>query len=117
MHEEAYEISETVAEKINTAKKSGRKIVAVGTTVTRTLESAWRDGSVKPERNTTRLFIHPPFRFNVVDQLLTNFHLPGSTLIMLVAALAGRDFVLEAYQEAIKQKYRFYSFGDCMLIQ
>ena len=117
MHEEAYEISETVAEKINTAKKSRRKIVAVGTTVTRTLESAWQDGSVKPGNAATRLFIHPPFRFNVVDQLLTNFHLPGSTLIMLVAALAGREFVLEAYQEAIKQKYRFYSYGDCMLIQ
>ena len=117
MHEEVYEISETVAEKIDNAKIAGRKVVAVGTTVTRTLESAWRDGSLTPGSATTRLFIHPPFRFNVVDQLLTNFHLPGSTLIMLVAALAGRGFVMEAYQEAINQRYRFYSYGDCMLIQ
>lgn len=116
MHEETYEIPESVAEKINQAKHSGRKVVAVGTTVTRTLESAWADGEVKPGTSTTRLFIYPPFSFKVIDQLLTNFHLPGSTLIMLVAAFSNREFTLEAYQEAIRECYRFYSYGDCMFI-
>jgi len=117
MHEEKYFISEGAAEKINSAKNSGRKIIAVGTTVTRTLESAWAKNGVVAGDGQSNLFIYPPYQFNVVDQLLTNFHLPGSTLIMLVAALAGRNFVLEAYQEAISQKYRFYSYGDCMLVQ
>jgi S-adenosylmethionine:tRNA ribosyltransferase-isomerase len=90
--------------------------LAVGTTVVRALESAWQDGRLLSGKRSTDLFIRPGSEFNVVDRLLTNFHLPRSTLLMLVAAFAGRELILEAYQEAMQQKYRFYSYGDCMLV-
>ncbi len=117
MHEEEFFVSEETATKINQAKKRGRKIVAVGTTATRTLESAWKDGCLQAGPQKTDLFIYPPYRFHVVDQLLTNFHLPESTLLMLVSAFADREFVLDAYREAVQEEYRFYSYGDCMLIR
>lgn len=116
MLEERYAISPSVARKINTAKKKGRPIVAVGTTVVRALESAVKDGEVRPHARSTSLYIYPGFTFQVVDRLLTNFHLPRSTLLMLVSAFAGRDLILKAYEEAIRERYRFYSYGDCMLI-
>ncbi len=113
MHAEQFCISAEAADKIN---KAGR-IVAVGTTTVRTLESAVRaDGKLVAQTGWTDLFIYPPYHFRVVDVLLTNFHLPRSTLLMLVSAFAGREFVLRAYQEAVRERYRFYSYGDCMLI-
>jgi S-adenosylmethionine:tRNA ribosyltransferase-isomerase len=117
MHTEHYFISPKNAERITAARKQNRKIVAVGTTSSRTLEAAWRNNSLQSGHHTTDIFIYPPYRFKAVDQLLTNFHLPESTLIMLISALAGKDFIMEAYQCAIREKYRFYSYGDCMLIQ
>jgi S-adenosylmethionine:tRNA ribosyltransferase-isomerase len=117
MHKEYYEISPSVAEKLTVAKKAGRKIVALGTTTVRTLESAWQDNQLKAGISATEIFIHPPYQFKLVDQLLTNFHLPESSLLMLVSAFAGRVNTLRAYQEAIAEKYRFYSYGDCMFIQ
>lgn len=117
MHSETFEISEQAAEQINRAKKEGRKIVAVGTTTVRTLETAFQKfGCIKPCHDHSELFIYPPFEFKVIDNLITNFHLPKSTLLMLVSALAGKDFIFEAYEEAIKNKYRFFSYGDCMYI-
>jgi S-adenosylmethionine:tRNA ribosyltransferase-isomerase len=117
MEEEEYEISAAVAERIHTAKKSGRKIVAIGTTTTRALESACDEtGVLQPGHRRTALFMYPGFRFQVIDGLLTNFHLPRSTLLMLVSAFAGRELVLSAYAEAVAQQYRFYSYGDAMLI-
>ncbi|MCX7974413.1 MAG: tRNA preQ1(34) S-adenosylmethionine ribosyltransferase-isomerase QueA [Candidatus Aminicenantes bacterium] len=120
MLEEWYEISPRTASLINEGKKEGRAIVAVGTTVVRTLESAaeFQEGKVllRPGRRITNLFIYPGYQFKIVDRLLTNFHLPRSTLLMLVAAFAGKEFILKAYQEAVNQKYRFFSYGDCMLI-
>lgn len=120
MLEEWYEISPKAAKIINEAKKESRAVVAVGTTVVRTLESAARSDSdpprVLPGQRTTNLFIYPGYQFQIVDRLLTNFHLPRSTLLMLVAAFAGKDFILQAYQEAVKERYRFFSYGDCMLI-
>lgn len=114
MHSEEYEISEETAETINSAK--GR-VIAVGTTCVRALESAaTEDGKVVPGRRSTDLFITPGYQFRVVDALITNFHLPGSTLLVLVSAFAGRELVLSAYQQAIQMRYRFYSFGDAMLI-
>jgi S-adenosylmethionine:tRNA ribosyltransferase-isomerase len=102
-----------VAEKINAAKR----IVAIGTTSVRVLEtSAARNGRVAAGGGSTDIFIHPPFDFRVIGALLTNFHLPRSTLLMLVSAFAGREFVLRAYAEAVRERYRFYSYGDCMLI-
>lgn len=115
MHSEYYEISEESANKLNEAKKNGKRIVSVGTTSTRTLESAYDNGFKKTCANTS-IFIYPGYEFKAVDSLITNFHLPKSTLIMLVSALAGREFILKAYQEAVKEKYRFFSFGDAMLI-
>jgi S-adenosylmethionine:tRNA ribosyltransferase-isomerase len=113
MHAERFSISSSAAGRINSA---GR-IVAVGTTVVRVLESAERtDGNLVPQEGSTDIFIYPPFQFRAVDALLTNFHLPRSTLFMLVSAFAGREFLLRAYQEAICERYRFYSYGDCMLI-
>jgi S-adenosylmethionine:tRNA ribosyltransferase-isomerase len=113
MHSERLEISTDAAARVNEAQR----IVAVGTTSLRVLESANRqNGQLVPQSGTTDIFIYPPFRFQVVDALLTNFHLPRSTLIMLVSAFAGRDFVRRAYDEAIREKYRFFSYGDCMLI-
>lgn len=117
MHSEEFEISEDTAQAVNNAKKDGRKIIAVGTTTVRTLETAFSQfGEVKACRSASELFIYPPYEFKVVDNLITNFHLPKSTLLMLVSALAGKDFIFDAYREAIAQKYRFYSYGDCMYI-
>jgi len=114
MHFEEFEVSEIAAAKITTA----RKILAVGTTTVRTVESLMRQfGEIRPGKGRTNMFIYPPFEFRRVDTLLTNFHLPGSTLLMLVAAFAGREFVLEAYREAVKERYRFFSYGDCMLVR
>jgi S-adenosylmethionine:tRNA ribosyltransferase-isomerase len=116
MLEEWYSISPTAAREINEAKTAGRPLTAVGTTVVRALESAWHDGKLRSGRRGTSLFIYPGFEFHVVDRLLTNFHLPKSTLLMLVAAFAGRDLVLHAYREAVRKRYRFFSYGDGMLI-
>ena len=117
MDSEAFEISEETAELINRAKAQGKKIVAVGTTTVRTLESAYKIyGEIKACKSASNLFIYPPYEFKVVDKLITNFHLPKSTLLMLVSALATKDFIFEGYAEAIKEKYRFYSYGDCMFI-
>ncbi len=120
MPEEWYTISPRAASVINQAKKEGRPVVAVGTTVVRTLESSYEENQervkVLPGRRVTRLFIYPGYRFRVVDRLLTNFHLPRSSLLLLVAAFAGRELILKAYEEAVKQRYRFFSYGDCMLI-
>lgn len=117
MHSETFEISEKAAEQINRAKAEGGKIVAVGTTTVRTLETAYKKfGCIKACHDHSELFIYPPYEFKVIDNLITNFHLPKSTLLMLVSALAGKDFIFEAYQEAIENKYRFFSYGDCMYI-
>ncbi len=117
MHSEYYEVSEEAAEKINAAKRSGGRIIAVGTTSCRTIESASDEaGVLLAKSGYTDIFIYPGYRFKVMDGLITNFHLPESTLLMLVSALAGRERVLHAYEEAIREKYRFFSFGDAMLI-
>jgi S-adenosylmethionine:tRNA ribosyltransferase-isomerase len=116
MLEETYRIAPIVAKAVNIAKSRGRPITAVGTTVVRTLESAWQDGAVRPGRRATSLFVRPGFEFHVVDRLLTNFHLPQSTLLMLVSAFAGYNLVMGAYREAVRERYRFFSYGDCMLI-
>ncbi len=117
MHSETFEISEKAAEQINRAKKEGKQIVAVGTTTVRTLETAFQKyGCIKACHDHSELFIYPPYEFKVIDKLITNFHLPKSTLLMLVSALAGKDFIFEAYNEAIKNNYRFFSYGDCMFI-
>ena len=114
---ESYEISDEAAEAINRAKLYGARVLAVGTTTTRALESAAdADGRVRAGRGGTELFIYPSYRFRAVDALLTNFHLPQSSLLMLVSAFAERDLILNAYRHAVAQKYRFYSYGDCMLI-
>lgn len=118
MHHEVYHISEQAAKEINATKAAGHRIIAVGTTSCRTLESAAvSDGVVKAGTSDTGIFIYPGFHFQIIDALITNFHLPQSTLIMLVSALAGRENILHAYQTAVEEKYRFYSFGDAMLIQ
>ncbi len=118
MHSEYYEISEESAEKINRAKREGRRIIAVGTTSVRTLESASdENGFVKPVKDNTEIFIYPPYKFKCVDSLITNFHLPKSTLVMLVSALSTREKTLELYNLAVKEEYRFFSFGDaCMIL-
>ena len=116
MHSEYYEISASAAERLNNAKKNGKRIIAVGTTSTRTLESAY-DNGFKECCNNTSIFIYPGYKFKAIDAQITNFHLPKSTLIMLVSAFAGREFILDAYNEAVKEKYRFFSFGDAMLIK
>ncbi|MBU2514897.1 tRNA preQ1(34) S-adenosylmethionine ribosyltransferase-isomerase QueA [bacterium] len=116
MHEEKFFISETVAQKIETGKKEGRKIVTVGTTTVRTLESAWDNGRLRTGHQKTSLFIYPSYQYKVADQVLTNFHLPQSTLLMLVCAFGGKDFVMNAYEQAVIERYRFFSFGDCMCL-
>ncbi len=117
MHSEYYEIGEEAAETINRAKREGRRIIAVGTTSVRTLESAADEsGYVKACSGNTEIFIYPPYKFKCVDALITNFHLPESTLIMLVAALTGREKVLSLYETAVREGYRFFSFGDAMLV-
>ncbi|OMP67566.1 tRNA preQ1(34) S-adenosylmethionine ribosyltransferase-isomerase QueA [Domibacillus epiphyticus] len=117
MHAEYYTISERTAEAIRETKDNGGRVIAVGTTSVRTLETAARDhGAVKASSGWTDIFIYPGFKFGAIDGMITNFHLPKSTLIMLISALAGQKEVLEAYSEAVKEKYRFFSFGDAMLI-
>jgi S-adenosylmethionine:tRNA ribosyltransferase-isomerase len=116
MLDESYSVPPAVAKAVNAAKASGRPVTAVGTTVVRTLESAWQNGAVRAGRGSASLFITPGFEFHVVDRLLTNFHLPRSTLLMLVAAFAGTELVMRAYAAAVKERYRFFSYGDCMLI-
>ncbi|NLU32335.1 MAG: tRNA preQ1(34) S-adenosylmethionine ribosyltransferase-isomerase QueA [Clostridiaceae bacterium] len=117
MHKEYYSISEQACETINRARKSGNRVIAVGTTSVRVLETAADDsGFVRPGQGETDIFIYPGYRFKAIDGLITNFHLPESTLIMLVCAFAGRDFIMEAYKEAIDRRYRFFSFGDAMFI-
>lgn len=117
MHSEFYMIDEKAADTINAAKRAGGRIICVGTTSCRTLESAAKeDGTIEPTSGWTEIFIYPGYRFKILDALITNFHLPESTLLMLVSALAGREHVLAAYQEAIENKYRFFSFGDAMFI-
>ena len=119
MHEEEFEISPETAELVNAAKRDGRKVLAVGTTSVRSLESAW-DGPgnrLKSGRYRTSIFLYPGKTFRVVDQVFTNFHTPKSTLLMLVSAFAGRDFILDSYRVAVEQKYRFFSYGDAMLLQ
>jgi S-adenosylmethionine:tRNA ribosyltransferase-isomerase len=114
MHQEWFEIENAAAERIAAAKR----VLAVGTTTVRTLETVMlRNQAIVPGLGLTDIFIYPPFKFRRVDSLLTNFHLPKSTLLMLVAAFAGREFILEAYREAVAEKYRFFSYGDCMLIR
>lgn len=118
MHSEFYQISEDAAEKINRTKENGGRIICVGTTSCRTIESAAdENGRIRPCSGWTEIFIYPGYQFKVLDCLITNFHLPESTLLMLVSALAGREHVLAAYEEAVKEKYRFFSFGDAMFIK
>jgi S-adenosylmethionine:tRNA ribosyltransferase-isomerase len=117
MLEERYSISQESARVINTALGEGRPVTAVGTTSVRTLESAASEGRVRPGQDSTRLFIYPGYRFRVVGRLLTNFHLPRSTLLMLTAAFGGYELIMRAYQEAVRERYRFFSYGDCMLIK
>ncbi len=117
MHTEHFYIKEEDVEKINKAKKEGRRVIAVGTTSCRVLESlADENGYVKEFEGDTGIFIYPGYKFKCLDGLITNFHLPQSTLLMLVSALAGKDYIMEAYKEAVKEKYRFFSFGDAMFI-
>ncbi len=117
MEAEWVELGETTAKEIENTKRTGGKVIAVGTTVTRALESfSDRNGGVRSGNGMTSLFIHPPYSFRVIDALVTNFHLPKSTLMMLVSAFTGKDFLMKAYGEAIEKKYRFYSYGDAMLI-
>ena len=118
MHSEFYQIDEEAAKKINHAKENGGRVICVGTTSCRTIESAAdENGRLKACSGWTEIFIYPGYQFKILDCLITNFHLPESTLIMLVSALAGRDHVLAAYEEAVREKYRFFSFGDAMFIE
>ena len=117
MHTEHFYIKQEDADKINNAKKNGKKVIAVGTTSCRVLETvADENGMLKETEGDTSIFIYPGYKFRCVDKLITNFHLPESTLIMLVSALAGKDYIMKAYEEAVNDKYRFFSFGDAMLI-
>jgi len=118
MHSEYYEITDEAAQKINYAKDNGKRVISVGTTSTRTLETITDDnGHVKASSGWTDIFIYPGYKFKLVDGLITNFHLPESTLIMLVSTLAGKENTMNAYKEAVKEKYRFFSFGDAMFIK
>lgn len=117
MHEERWAVGDEAAGAIARARGEGRPILAIGTTVARTLESAWRDGEVRAGSGRTRLFVRPPYSFRAIDALLTNFHLPRSTLLALVMALGGIEEVRAAYREAIRERYRFFSYGDAMLVR
>ena len=118
MHSEHFYIKQEDADKINQAKKSGKRVIAVGTTSCRVLETiANEKGEVKPTEGDTQIFIYPGYKFKCLDGLITNFHLPQSTLLMLVSALAGKDYIIDAYEQAVKEKYRFFSFGDAMFIK
>ena len=117
MHSEYYCIEQSEADKINDTKKNGGRVISVGTTSSRTLESAAdENGNIQASRGWTDIFIYPGYKFKLVDCLITNFHLPESTLLMLVSALAGRESIMNAYEEAVKERYRFFSFGDAMFI-
>lgn len=117
MHSEHYYIKQEDVEKINSAKKNGKRVIGIGTTSCRVLETiADEDGMVKPTEGDTQIFIYPGYKFKCLDGLITNFHLPESTLIMLVSALAGKEYIMKAYNEAVKERYRFFSFGDAMFI-
>lgn len=116
MHSEYYEISQETADRINKAKAEGRRIISVGTTSTRALESAAKDGRLQAGSGWTNIFIYPGYKWQIIDGLITNFHLPKSTLMMLVSALSTREHILAAYKEAVAQRYRFFSFGDAMFI-
>ncbi|HOZ70959.1 MAG TPA: tRNA preQ1(34) S-adenosylmethionine ribosyltransferase-isomerase QueA [Spirochaetales bacterium] len=117
MHREEYSIPAATADAVNAAKRDGRPVVAVGTTSVRTLESAWTEEGLPAAAGSTNIFIYPGYRFKAVDMLFTNFHTPESTLLMLVSAFAGRERILSAYQEAVRERYRFFSYGDAMLIR
>lgn len=117
MHREFYTVSQEAADTVNKAKAEGRRIIAVGTTAVRTLESAGADGTLKAGGSWTNIFIYPGYQFRFVDALVTNFHLPQSTLLMLVSALSSREIMLAAYKKAVEEKYRFFSFGDAMFIK
>jgi S-adenosylmethionine:tRNA ribosyltransferase-isomerase len=117
LHEEWYRITREAAQSVNRALKEKRRVVAVGTTAVRTLEHAGRSGEVEAGSGETSLFIYPGYEFRVVGAMLTNFHLPKSTLLMLVSALGGRELVMKAYEHAVTERYRFYSYGDCMLVE
>ena len=118
MHSEIYKMSKDTADRLNEAKQKGKRIISVGTTSTRTLESIMNKyGKFVECCESTNIFIYPPYEFKAIDALITNFHLPKSTLIMLVSALAGKENIMHAYQIAVKEKYRFFSFGDAMLIK
>ena len=117
MHSEYYEVSEDAARRINAARERGCRVIAVGTTSVRTLESAAVNGRVVAQKGDTQIFIRPGYQYQMVDALITNFHLPGSTLVMLVSALYDREHILEAYRTAVEENYRFFSFGDAMLIE
>jgi len=117
MHAEWVDVSDSVCKSIRQTQKNGGRVMAVGTTVVRSLESAAQGGALKPFQGDTRLFITPGFQFRVVDAMLTNFHLPKSTLLMLVSAFAGKEFILDGYRHAVQQGYRFFSYGDAMLIK
>jgi S-adenosylmethionine:tRNA ribosyltransferase-isomerase len=116
MHSERYEVGQSTVEAISRARRNGGRVIAVGTTSMRTLEAASRDGALRAEQGETRIFIKPGYQFQTVDRLITNFHLPKSTLLMLVSAFAGRDAVMAAYAHAVAERYRFFSYGDAMLI-
>ncbi len=116
MHSEYYKISQETADRINKAKAEGRRIISVGTTSTRALESAAKDGRLQAGSGWTNIFIYPGYKWQIIDGLITNFHLPKSTLMMLVSALSTREHILAAYKEAVAQRYRFFSFGDAMFI-
>ena len=118
MHTEFYTVSEETAAKVAKAKAEGRSVLAVGTTSVRTLESASDEkGNLSPGTRGTNIFMYPGYKFKVVDQMFTNFHTPESTLIMLVSAFAGKENIMAAYKKAVENKYRFFSYGDCMLIK
>ena len=118
MHSEKIVVTEEVSKRLNEYKKQGKRIIAVGTTSVRTLESAANEsGEILPTNKETNIFIYPGYKFKFVDSIITNFHLPESTLIMLVSAFIGREKTLEIYKEAVKEKYRFFSFGDVMFLE
>jgi len=117
MHREYFEIDQTTVDKINQTKKSGGRVIAVGTTAVRSMESAAKSGTLKATKEETDIFIYPGYEFKIVDMLITNFHLPKSSLLMLVSAFIGRERMMEVYQHAIENKYRFFSYGDAMLLE
>ena len=116
MHSEWYQVEEQVCEQVRNTKKAGNRVIAVGTTSVRCLESATTIGRIQPFRGETDIFIYPGFHFQTVDAMITNFHLPGSTLLLLVCAFAGRENIMRAYQHAVEAKYRFFSYGDAMFL-